>query len=155
MFFKITNPKKKNISKIKYVNIISKNKLLINHCIRYSKNIDLGVTQTRDLVTMPSNILNPNKFANEIKKLSKYGLKIEILDENKLKKLGMNALLGVGQGSSNKSYVGIMRWQGGKKNQNSKEKKSASSHFAERGEGIALRGRRRRRRRRRGGGRSG
>ena len=66
---------------------------------------------------MPSNILNPNKFANEIKKLSKYGLKIEILNENKLKKLGMNALLGVGQGSSNKSYVGIMRWQGGKKNQ--------------------------------------
>ena len=108
---------KKNLSKIKFVNIISKNKLLINHCIRYSKNIDLGVTQTRDLVTMPSNILNPNKFANEIKKLSKYGLKIEILDENKLKKLGMNALLGVGQGSSNKSYVGIMRWQGGKKNQ--------------------------------------
>jgi len=108
---------KKNLLKIKNVTIISKNKILINSSIKYAKNIDLGVTQTRDLVTMPSNILNPYNFTKEIKKLSKYGLKIEILDENKLKKIGMNALLGVGQGSSNKSYVGIMKWQGGKKNQ--------------------------------------
>ena len=66
---------------------------------------------------MPSNILNPHNFTKEIRKLSKYGLKIEILDERKLKKIGMNALLGVGQGSSNKSYVAIMKWNGGKKNQ--------------------------------------
>ena len=112
--YKTTN---KNFSKIKSVNIVSKNKLLVNKSIRYATNIDLGVTQTRDLVTMPSNILNPHNFVTEIRKLSKHGLKIEILDERKLKKIGMNALLGVGQGSSNKSYVAIMKWNGGKKNQ--------------------------------------
>ena len=76
----------------------------------------LGVSLTRDLVTTPSNILNPGKFSNEVKKLNKFGLKIEILNEDRLKKIGMNALLGVGQGSANKSYVAIMRWNGGKKN---------------------------------------
>ena len=114
-FFKNYKSKNNNHKKIKNIKIVSKNNLLINTCIKNAKNIDEGVTQTRDLVTMPSNILNPLRFANEIRKLSKLGLKIEILDEKKLKKIGMNALLGVGQGSSNKSYVAIMKWNGGKK----------------------------------------
>jgi len=98
------------------INLISNQKNFINKNLIYAKNIDLGVSETRNLVTKPANILNPQNFVNEIKKLSKTGLKIEILDEIKLKKLGMNALLGVGQGSSNKSFVAIMKWNGGKKN---------------------------------------
>jgi leucyl aminopeptidase len=105
-----------NSNKIEVINIVTKNKNLIRSCIKYAKSIDAGVSQTRNLVTMPSNILNPQRFTSEIKKLSKYGLKVEILDEKKLKKIGMNAFLGVGQGSSNKSYVAIMKWNGGKKN---------------------------------------
>ena len=105
----------KNDKKIKYINLISKNKKLINNCLKHAKSIDTGVTETRNLVTTPPNILNPKNFSDQIKKLSKVGLKIEILDEKKLKKIGMNALLGVGQGSANKSYVAIMRWDGGKK----------------------------------------
>jgi leucyl aminopeptidase len=111
------NYKLKDHSKIiTKINLISNQKNLINKNLIYAKNIDLGVTETRNLVTKPANILNPQNFVNEIKKLSKTGLKIEILDEIKLKKLGMNALLGVGQGSSNKSFVAIMKWNGGKKN---------------------------------------
>ena len=111
------NYKLKDDSKlVTKINLISKQKNLINKSLIYAKNIDLGVSETRNLVTKPANILNPQNFANEIKKLSKTGLKIEILDEIKLKKLGMNALLGVGQGSSNKSFVAIMKWNGGKKN---------------------------------------
>ncbi|MDC0435907.1 leucyl aminopeptidase, partial [Pelagibacteraceae bacterium] len=98
------------------INLISNQKNFINKNLIYAKNIDLGVSETRNLVTKPANILNPQNFVNEIKKLSKTGLKIEVLDEIKLKKLGMNALLGVGQGSSNKSFVAIMKWNGGKKN---------------------------------------
>ena len=98
------------------INLISNQKNLINKNLIYAKHIDLGVSETRNLVTKPANVLNPQNFVNEIKKLSKIGLKIEILDEIKLKKLGMNALLGVGQGSSSKSFVAIMKWNGGKKN---------------------------------------
>ena len=106
----------KNVKKITKINVISKNKVFIKYCIDYAKNIDLGVAQTRNLVTMPSNILNPKNFSNEVRKLKKFGLKIEILDEKRLRKLGMNALLGVGQGSTNKSFVAIMKWNGGKNN---------------------------------------
>ena len=102
--------------KIIKIVLVHPNKSFLKKSILDAMNVFSGVSLTRDLVTTPSNILNPNKFTNEVKKLSKFGLKIEILNENRLKKIGMNALLGVGQGSANKSYVAIMRWNGGKKN---------------------------------------
>jgi leucyl aminopeptidase len=40
-----------------------------------------------------------------------------VLDVAAMKKLGMNALLGVGQGSEHESRVVIMRWNGGKKSE--------------------------------------
>ena len=49
----------------------------------------------------------------ELKAICKeYGLKINILGEKKLKKLGMNTLLGVGQGSIRGSYLVTMHWNG-------------------------------------------
>ena len=83
--------------------------------INEAKSIFSGIELTRNLVTLPANILNPKKFVDEISKLKKIGLKIDIFNEKKLKKLGMNALLGVGQGSFNDSYLAIMRWDGNKK----------------------------------------
>ena len=43
-------------------------------------------------------------------------MKITIYDEKKLKKLGMNALLGVGQGSIRGSYLVTMEWNGARNN---------------------------------------
>ncbi len=74
-----------------------------------------GVHLARDLVNEPANILHPESFASEIKKLSKHGLIIEVLDEKQMKKLGMGALLGVAQGSRRKPRLCVMRWEGGKK----------------------------------------
>ena len=48
--------------------------------------------------------------------LKKFGLKISVYDKKKLKKLGMNALLGVGQGSIRGSYLVTMEWSGVKNN---------------------------------------
>lgn len=74
-----------------------------------------GVHLARDLVNEPANILHPESFASEIKKLSKLGLNIEVLDEKQMTKLGMGALLGVALGSPRKPRLCIMRWEGGKK----------------------------------------
>ena len=74
-----------------------------------------GVHLARDLVNEPANILHPESFASEIKKLSKLGLNIEVLDEKQMTKLGMGALLGVALGSRRKPRLCIMRWEGGKK----------------------------------------
>ena len=73
-----------------------------------------GTMLARDLVNMPPNDLYPASFAAKLKDLSEFGVEVEILGEMDMAKLGMNALLGVGQGSRKESQLGIMKWNGGK-----------------------------------------
>ena len=101
------------------VSIVFNDIVKIKSSFNKAYNVYLGIEKTRNLVTLPANILNPKKFVEEILKLKKTGLQIEILNEKKMKFLGMNALLGVGQGSSKNSYMAIMKWDGAK---TSKEK---------------------------------
>jgi leucyl aminopeptidase len=74
-----------------------------------------GVFLTRDLVNAPANHLTTTSFAEEIKGLADLGLKITILEEKDMAKLGMGALLSVGQGSASPSKLAVMEWQGGAK----------------------------------------
>ncbi|MEM9619562.1 MAG: leucyl aminopeptidase [Pseudomonadota bacterium] len=80
----------------------------------YEKICD-GVFLTRDLVSEPANILYPESFAERCKALTKLGVKVKILGEAEMKKLGMGSLLGVGQGSIRESKIVAMEWMGGKK----------------------------------------
>src|SRR5487761_2305752 len=73
-----------------------------------------GVLLARDLVNEPANVLYPEEFARRALALKKTGVTVEVLDLKAMKKLGMNALLGVGQGSARESRVVVMRWNGGK-----------------------------------------
>jgi len=74
-----------------------------------------GVAIARDLVNEPANVLYPEEFARRAAGLKKLGIQVEVLDGAAMKKLGMNALLGVGQGSAHESRLVILRWNGGKK----------------------------------------
>jgi leucyl aminopeptidase len=74
-----------------------------------------GVVLARDLVNEPANVLYPAEFARRAGALKKAGVAVEVLDPKALAKLGMNALLGVGQGSARESRVVVMRWNGGRK----------------------------------------
>ena len=58
--------------------------------------------------------LHPDEYARRIVKLRKFGLKVTVYDQKKLKKMGMNALLGVGQGSVRGSYLVTIEWKGTK-----------------------------------------
>ena len=80
------------------------------------KALEEGTFYARDLVSEPGNILHPDEYAKRLSSLRKDGLKINIYDEKKLKKLGMYALLGVGQGSIRGSYLVTMEWNGAKNN---------------------------------------
>ena len=71
-----------------------------------------GVFFTRDLVSEPANILYPATLAAQAKTLSKLGVKIQVLEEKQMAKLGMGALLGVAQGSAQKPRLVAMRWDG-------------------------------------------
>jgi len=74
-----------------------------------------GVHLARDLVNEPANILFPIEFAARAKALAKSGVGVEILTVAQMKKLGMNALLGVAQGSAHEPRLVVMKWNGGKK----------------------------------------
>jgi leucyl aminopeptidase len=74
-----------------------------------------GVITARDLVNEPPNVLFPVEFARRAAQLRKLGVVVDVLDVNAMKKLGMGALLGVAQGSTQPGRTVIMRWNGGKK----------------------------------------
>jgi len=92
-----------------------KNKSLNAKNLRF-KALEEGIFFARDLVSEPGNILHPDEYAKRLKSLKKNGLKINIFNDKKLKKLGMNALLGVGQGSVRGSYLVTIEWKGLKNN---------------------------------------
>ena len=73
-----------------------------------------AVAHTRDLVSEPANVLTPESFADECRKLGDaVGLEVEILGPTQLHELGMRALLGVAQGSAREPRVAVLRWNGG------------------------------------------
>ncbi len=74
-----------------------------------------GVVIARELVNEPPNVLYPVEFARRASQLKKLGVEVEVLDVKAMKKLGMGALLGVAQGSTQPGRTVIMRWNGGKK----------------------------------------
>jgi leucyl aminopeptidase len=74
-----------------------------------------GVIWARDLINEPANVLYPSEFARRAAGLRKLGVLVEVLDVPAMRKLGMGALLGVGQGSAHEPKVVVMRWSGGKR----------------------------------------
>ncbi|MEY4981903.1 MAG: hypothetical protein RIR62_169 [Pseudomonadota bacterium] len=72
-----------------------------------------GVFFARDLVNEPANILTTHDFAARLAAMGELGLEVEILEEEELSRLGMGALLGVGQGSDSPSKVVVLQWKGG------------------------------------------
>ncbi len=74
-----------------------------------------GVTLTRNLVSEPANVIYPEALAKEARTLAKLGVQVEVLGEARMRKLGMNALLGVGQGSDHESQLVVMQWTGAPK----------------------------------------
>ncbi|MCF4098097.1 leucyl aminopeptidase [Maritalea mediterranea] len=79
--------------------------------------VTAGTIFARDLVNEPANILGTLEFAEAAKSLEADGLEVELLDEAKMKELGMGALLGVAQGSVRPPRLAIMKWNGGAKDE--------------------------------------
>ena len=73
-----------------------------------------GIEFTRELVTEPANIIYPESFVERCKaRFEGTGAEIVVLDEDAMEKLGMGALLGVGQGSVRESRLLAIHWKGG------------------------------------------
>ena len=109
--------KKPDKYKLEVKTISNEYKILKKNYVTYSA-VERGVNLTRDLVSEPPNVLYPKKYVEIIKKLTSIGLKVNVYDEKKMKAMGMNALLGVGQGSFKESYLVTLQWNGDKKSKN-------------------------------------
>ncbi len=73
-----------------------------------------AVGTARELVNEPANLLGPEDFVRRARSLRKLGVKIEVLEEAKLRKLGAGALLAVGAGSERRPRLLVLRWKGSK-----------------------------------------
>ncbi len=76
------------------------------------EKIAAGVFFTRDIVSEPANVIYPESLAKRALALRELGVEVEVLDERKMAALGMNAILGVAQGSSKPPRLLVMQWKG-------------------------------------------
>ncbi len=114
-FTKYKSKKQKTAETLSTVEVIANAKTAKIFAVQ--EKIAGGVFTARDLVNEPPNILTPVYFADYLNKtLKPLGVEIDILDEKKMQKLGMGALLAVAQGSENPPRLVVMRWKGSAKN---------------------------------------
>ncbi|MFK8329229.1 leucyl aminopeptidase [Pseudomonas sp. BJa5] len=91
----------------------------VERAVKHARAIATGMRLTRDLGNLPPNVCHPSYLAEQAKDLGKAhkGLKVEVLDEKKIKELGMGAFYAVGQGSDQPPRLIVMNYQGGKKSE--------------------------------------
>ena len=76
-----------------------------------------AVFWARDLVSEAPNVLYPESYAEMIRReLGPLGVEVKILGRKETQKLGMGALIAVGQGSAREEKLVTMHWKGGDKN---------------------------------------
>ena len=75
-----------------------------------------GIFLARDLGNEPANVVYPESFAKTIQQKFKNvkNVKVKVLDLKELKKLGMNMLIGVAQGSVKEPKVVVVEYKGNK-----------------------------------------
>jgi leucyl aminopeptidase len=77
-----------------------------------------GVRLARDLGNLPGNICTPTYLAQQARKLQKrFGIKVSVLDENRMRRMGMGALLSVSRGSREPAKLIVMEYHGAARNE--------------------------------------
>jgi leucyl aminopeptidase len=88
----------------------------VRAAVKKAEIIARSVCFARDLVSAPANEMTPSILANQAKShLNRKNTNVAVLNEADMKKLGMNALLGVAKGSHEPPRMIIMNYDGSKK----------------------------------------
>jgi leucyl aminopeptidase len=93
------------------VDIISQPQERLDELLIETNALADGTLLTRDLVAEPANILSPENFMKRAQELSALGINVTVINQQQMKELGMNALLGVSQGSASQAYTVVMEWK--------------------------------------------
>ncbi|MFA3905629.1 leucyl aminopeptidase [Fusobacterium nucleatum] len=109
-FDKYFSNKKEEFLEVSYLTDKKVPKLIEGYELAKISNI------VKDLVNEQAEVLNPKELADRATKLGKkFGFDVEILDEKKAQKLGMNAYLSVARAAHHRPYVIVMRYKGNAK----------------------------------------
>lgn len=112
-----TRKKEANKVHLKTLEFMTKSPKIAQKAFEPLNQVAEGVFLTRYVVSEPPNVIYPESLAKIAKELKPLGVSVEVLGETQMQKLGMNALLGVGQGSVRESQLVVLSWNGGPKGQ--------------------------------------
>jgi leucyl aminopeptidase len=112
-FRRYITKKENNFREITNLIIIGKEKRVLEKAIEKGKIMAEAANWARDMVNEPANLMTPTAMAGAARRLAKeYGLKVEVLEREKMKALGMGGLLGVAQGSQQPPKFIILSYRG-------------------------------------------
>ncbi len=76
-----------------------------------------GINTARELGNLPANICTPSYLAQQARKLARGNdkLKVQVVDEKRMRELGMHSFLSVTAGTAEPARLIIMEYSGGKK----------------------------------------
>jgi len=85
--------------------------------LRLGESVSLGMSTARELGNLPGNICTPSYLASQASALATRhpSVKVKILNEKQMEKLGMGSLLSVGHGSREESRLIVIEYKGAKK----------------------------------------
>ena len=109
----------KHTPALKHISLNAANKSeknSVEEALRTSHAIAIGIAFAKDLGNTPPNVCTPTYLADAARKLVKtHGIKVDVLEQKDLQKLGMGSFLSVSQGSRTPPKFIIMEHKGGKK----------------------------------------
>ena len=78
-----------------------------------------GINTARNLANLPGNVCTPSYLAAQARKLGRSNskLSVQVLEEKKMRELGMGSLLSVTAGTVEPAKLIVMNYQGGKKSE--------------------------------------
>ncbi len=90
----------------------------IERHVAIGQAVGAGTNLTKNLSNLPGNVCTPTYLANAAQKVGKaHSMNTTVLDEAKMKKLGMGALLSVSKGSREPAKLITLEYEGGSKKQ--------------------------------------
>lgn len=110
------SPPKKPLRKLTLIAAQRADVRVLNKACGHGQAIATGCALAKDLANLPGNICTPSYLAEEARKLGRGNpkLKVSVLEEKSMQKLGMGALLSVSRGSRQPAKLIIMEYRGGK-----------------------------------------
>lgn len=107
--YKTKKENKKGLSEINFY--INKDASQYKSILGQASIIGEAINWTRDIINHPSNFITPKILARHAKELSDINVKIRVLGEKEMKKLGMGLLLGVSRGSDEEAQFIILDYK--------------------------------------------